>query len=82
MVLEFLYAGYPVLHNCRAWSNFGYFYADNDTTSAAKRLNEAVKHHRDNLELYKSHSRALAWRHSIYNPDVQRAWKNLLENKI
>jgi hypothetical protein len=80
MVLEFLYAGYPVLHNCRAWKDFGYFYGDNDIAAGAQQLNEAVKFHHERLEIYKSHSRALAWRHSIYNPDVQHAWKKLLEN--
>jgi hypothetical protein len=80
MVLEFLYAGYPVLHNCEAWSEFGYYYPENDTRRGAELLAMALLSHHEKLEIYKSHSQALFWRHSIYNPDVQKAWKQLLEN--
>jgi hypothetical protein len=79
MVLEFMHAGFPVLHNCRAWSEFGYFYPDHDTTVGTKLLGETFAHHIDRLEAYKGHARQLAWRHSIYNPDVQKAWKALFE---
>jgi hypothetical protein len=80
MVLEFLYAGFPVLHNCRAWESFGYYYPDNDTIAGSKQLSEVVNYHHERSEVYKSHSRALAWRHSIYNPDVQKAWLELLNS--
>lgn len=80
MVLEFLYAGYPVLHNSVAWKEFGYYYPDNDTKSGASILKEAIDNHTERLQAYKGHGRTLAWRHSIYNPDVQKAWKELLEN--
>ncbi len=79
MVLEFMHAGFPVLHNCRAWSDFGYFYPDHDTTVGSKLLGETFAHHLDRLEAYKGHAKQLAWRHNIYNPDVQKAWKALLE---
>ena len=79
MVLEFMYAGYPILHNCDAWKAFGYFYPENDTVSAAKQLHEALLFHTDRFEAYKGHVKALVWKHSIYNPDVQKAWMELLE---
>jgi len=79
MVLEFLHSGFPVLQNCRAWSDYGYFYPDNSIKDGVDQLTKALKSHQENLELYKSHSRALSWRHSIYNPDVQKAWTQLLE---
>ena len=79
MVLEFMHAGYPVLHNCDAWDKFGYFYPENDTIQAAKQIHEAVNYHLDRFEAYKSHVKALIWRHSIYNPDIQVAWKGLLD---
>ena len=82
MVLEFLYAGFPVLHNCRAWQDFGYFFADNDVRAGEGVLQHALLSHHDRLELYKSHARALTWRHSIYNPDVQKGWKDLLESSM
>jgi hypothetical protein len=81
MVLEFIHAGYPVLHNADAWKDFGYYYAENDTVSGANQLARILNYHHDQIEAYKSHSRALLWRHSIYNPDVQKAWKDLLEGR-
>jgi hypothetical protein len=80
MVLEFLYAGFPVLHNCGAWDKSGYYYPDNDIKVGAKQLDSALSMHHERLEVYKSHAYALAWRHSIYNPDVQKEWLELLEN--
>ena len=71
-------AGFPVLHNCRGWKDFGYFYPDHDTRAGAKVFGEALYSHADRLEAYKGHAKALTWRHSIYNPDVQNAWKDLL----
>lgn len=82
MVLEFLHAGFPVLHNCRAWEDFGYFYADNDFRTGSGLLHDVCMTHHERLELYKSHARALVWRHSIYNPDVQKGWKELLESSM
>jgi hypothetical protein len=80
MVLEFLYAGFPVVHNCRAWETFGYYYPENDTRVGSKQLEEVLGYHHERTELYKSHARALTWRHSIYNPDIQKAWLDLLHN--
>jgi hypothetical protein len=79
MVLEFMYAGYPVLHNCDAWKEYGYYYPNVNTILGAKQLHEAVLYHGERFEAYKSHIKALLWRHSIYNPDIQKAWKELLE---
>jgi hypothetical protein len=78
MVLEFLHCGYPVLHNCEAWKEFGYYYAENDTAGGMKVLCEALNFHHERLESYKGHARTLFWRHSIYNPDVQKAWLELM----
>jgi hypothetical protein len=80
MVLEFMWAGYPVLHNCEAWKDFGYYYVDNDTVSGSKQLHEAINYHIDRFETYKSHVKALYWRHSIYNPEIQNAWLKLLDD--
>lgn len=78
MVLEFLYAGFPVLHNCDAWKDFGYYYPENDTNTGVLQLAHVLDFHSERLEAYKSHSRALLWRHSIYNPDIQKSWLELL----
>jgi hypothetical protein len=78
MVLELLYAGFPVLHNCAAWNQFGYFYPENDTIAGEKQLKNVIEFHHERFEAYKAHGRTLIWRHSIYNPDVQKAWLELL----
>jgi hypothetical protein len=44
-------------------------------------LEQSVLFHAERLEAYKAHAKALVWRHSIYNPDVQKAWRDLMEGK-
>lgn len=78
MVLELLWAGFPVIHNAVAWNEFGYYYKGSDIHDGARVVQEVRTHHQDRLEAYKSHARTLAWRHSPYNPDVHRAWLKLL----
>jgi hypothetical protein len=78
MVLELLWAGFPVLHNSAAWGEFGYYYKGSDIEEGAALLEKIQTSHSELLEIYKSHARILAWRHSPYNPDVHRAWKSLL----
>lgn len=82
MVLEFLHAGFPVLHNSTSWKDFGYFYPENDVTAGTHILHSAIHTHHDNIEIYKSHAKALEWRHSIYNPDVQNGWKELIQSSL
>jgi hypothetical protein len=79
MTLEYLYSGFPVIHNCTTWRDFGYYYPENDITKGVIEGLYAVRQHADSLETYVSHSRSLMWRHSPYNPEVHRAWKKLLE---
>jgi hypothetical protein len=81
MVLEFLHAGFPVLHNCATWSPFGYYYPNHDTQKGSSLLQMALVDHHENLELYKSHAKALMWRHSIYNPEIQKGWAKLLKKQ-
>lgn len=81
MVLEYVYSGYPCLHNCTAWKDCGYYYPELDTVAAADQLHIAIHSHHERLETYTAHGRALAWRHSPYNPDVHREWKKLLERE-
>lgn len=78
MVLELLWAGFPVVHNSAAWGEFGYYYKGSDIEAAVNRIELIRSRHAEMLEVYKSHARTLAWRHSPYNPDVHRAWKSLL----
>jgi hypothetical protein len=78
MVLELLWSGFPVVHNSRAWGEFGYYYQASDIQEGAFIIEEVRTKHQDRIEAYKSHAKTLAWKHSPYNPDVHRAWKDLL----
>ena len=78
MVMELLWAGFPVLHNAKSWEAYGYYYPGADLDAAGRLLTLVEKDHKDRLEVYKAHARALAWRHSPYNPEVQRAWETLI----
>ena len=79
MTLELLHTGFPLIHNATSWSDYGYYYNENDIEGIVRLLEFIQASHSDRLEVYKSHSRALEWRHSPYNPDVQRGWKELLD---
>ena len=78
MLLELLWCSFPVLHNSTAWNEFGYYYKGSDIEQGAQLLEQIRTKHAERIETYKSHARTLAWRHSPYNPDIHRAWKQLL----
>lgn len=79
MTLEYLYAGFPVLHNCTTWKDFGYYYPENDIRKGVVSALYAIRQHADSLETYMSHAKTLLWRHSPYNPEIQAAWIKLLD---
>lgn len=76
MVMELLWLGFPVLHNARSWESYGYYYPGSDLDAGGKILS-TIKEHGEHLEIYKAHARALSWRHSPYNPDIQLAWEKM-----
>jgi hypothetical protein len=75
MVLEYFFCGYPVLHNASDWKNYGYSYTTSDIAAAVEQIELIRSSHTENLQMFLSHAKALMWRHSPYNPDVQRAWE-------
>jgi len=82
MVLEYFITGYPVLHNASDWANYGYYYPNSDITAGAEMLEKIRKSHAENIGLYKAHAAALTWKHSPYNPDVQKQWGKILDDLI
>ncbi len=78
MILEALHNGFPVIHNASAWAEAGYYYEGNSVEGAASALKKALDGHVGLMPVYKSRAVALVWKHSIYNPDVQRGWETLL----
>jgi hypothetical protein len=79
MALEHLWTGFPLIHNCKTWGEFGYFYNGNNIELGAQQLEIAYKGHHEKAEVYRAHAAALAWRHSPYNPEVHQAWERLLK---
>ena len=78
MTLEYLYAGFPIIHNAPDWHDVGYYYKGHDLTEGEAALTRAQIYHSTHMERYKSGAEILRWRHSPYNPEVQKAWKRLL----
>lgn len=79
MTLELLYCNYPVLHNSEGWDKFGYVYSINKWDEAIETLYNAFKNHKYNINIYKTHAANLIWTHSIHNPEVQSAWRKILD---
>ena len=77
MILEILACGFPLIHNGERWSDHGYSYKANDITGLHKCI-EAATQHVHNVERITSNAHALFWRYSIHNPQVQKAWFELL----
>lgn len=78
MTLEYFTAGYPVLHNCSDWSEYGYYYKNADIQGASSLIDTIRNNHTDNYEVYRAHARALTWRHSPHNPEVQKRWAEIV----
>ena len=79
MLFELLWAGFPVIHNAsQSWGAFGYSYKGADLDHVGRLYDSVCLRHSHLLETYRSHARVLAWKHSPYNPDVQKAWSDLL----
>jgi hypothetical protein len=75
--LEWLYMGFPVIHNHRRLKDFGYYYPENDFEAAATQIERVVDFHDNNAEAYNAQAAQLLWRFSIYNPENQKAWEIL-----
>ena len=75
MTLELLCTGFPVLHNSPTWAPFGYSYST--IKEGIQRLHETMTHV-SRYETYRAHAATIAWRYSPYNPEVQAAWKRLI----
>jgi hypothetical protein len=79
MALEFLYTGYPVIHNAKTWEKAGYYYTADSIDGCAAAL-QAVRQHADRQTVYRSQTQQIFWQHSIHNPTVQETWYKFLMN--
>lgn len=78
MTLELLYCHYPILHNSEGWKEFGYSYSIDRWEEALDTLYQAMRHHSENLPIYKTHTANLLWKHSIHHPAIQAEWRTHL----
>jgi hypothetical protein len=78
MTLELLYCNYPILHNSDGWDSIGYVYSINKWDAAIETLYNALKNHKENLNIYKTHAANLIWKHCIHNPEIQEEWRSFL----
>ncbi len=78
MLFELFWAGYPVIHNAVSWGSYGYSYEGSDLEKIGNLYDDIRFHHHEKLETYRSHARALAWKHSPYNPEIQKGWEAIL----
>ena len=78
MTLEYLVSGFPVVHNAPDWNDAGYYYSGHSPVSGAAALLRSQTQHAVSLERYRSMAETLKWRHSPYNPEVQKAWQEIL----
>jgi len=79
MTLEYLASGFPVIHNAPDWSDAGYYYEGSNLEKGLTQLKKAMEYHETTMETYMSGAAVVQWRHSPYNPDVQKAWKEFLK---
>ena len=73
-----MYCNYPILHNSEGWNHFGYYYDINKWENAIQTLYNAIHGHNDNINIYKSHTANLVWKHSIHNPEIQSEWRSII----
>jgi len=78
MTLEYVFSGFPVIHNSPDWKDAGYYYNGSNIEEGVIALKNVMDLHASSLERYNACSMALQWRHSPYNPLVQEAWSKLL----
>lgn len=85
MFFELISQGFPLIHNVTSWKNYAYYYSTimtehHESTQAT--LYKVLREHKDMLPIYKAQYENLLWSHSIYNPDIQTKWAQLVNNPL
>ncbi len=78
MTLEYLYCGFPVIHNSPSWSSAGYYYEEDLISEGVKAVATALTVHAESVDAFIAQGASIIWRHSVNNPEVQKAWISLL----
>ena len=80
LFLEYLFMGFPVIHNYAMLKAYGYYYKGNDIEAGKNMINYVINNHGSNLEAYKASCKQLFWRFSIYNPENIMGWQKILDD--
>jgi hypothetical protein len=78
LFFEFLYMGFPVVHNYEKLKCYGYYYKENNILEAVDIIHKVIKTHGENLESYKGANCQFFQNFSIYNPLNIKLWQNIL----
>ena len=78
--MEWMYLGFPLIHNVPRFSSYGYYYPENDFDTAAAQIERVVTAHEANKESYTAHAKQIAWELGIYNPKNLEGWRTLVEH--
>jgi hypothetical protein len=78
LFLEYLFMGFPVIHNYEMLKEYGYYYKGDDIEAGKNMIEYVINNHGSNLATYKASCQQLIWKFSIYNPDNINGWKNIL----
>ncbi len=78
MIFEYLYSGFPVIHNAPTWRDAGYYFHEESIEEGVKVIAVAIERHTESVDTFIGQGKPILFRHSIYNPKVQTVWKELL----
>ena len=77
--LEFLYFGYPFLHNISAIKEYGYYYSVENIEVAVNQLEYSLTMHDENLDYYKGQARECLAKFGALNPSNISAYKEVVK---
>ena len=78
LYLEVCWQGYPLVHNADFCADLGYHYPGQDVQAGARALLHALDHHDVDAQAYQARQRALIARHLPENPELLKAYEQLL----
>lgn len=79
LYLDLAWYGWPIVHNAHLCRDVGYYYPDFDYDVGGKILLDVLKNHDNDLD-YKSRNQKLISRYLPTNSDLQKKYKDLIEN--
>lgn len=73
-----LFLGWPLIHNSPDFQDVGYYYPEFDPKAGGEALVEGLATHDERFAADRRRVFDLLWRFSVDNPDVQRAYADLI----